>query len=538
MRAASILSPGLLVCGLAASAAAQWTTGSLSVARTRLTATCTGNEILFAGGFGGVPWAPSSVVDIHDLSTGSWRTASLSQARSDLASASLPGMAFFAGGEPASDRVDIYHQPSNSWSTATLAVPRARLAGMAVGGLVLFAGGETTAAVDIYDSSTGAWTTASLSVPRSHLAAAAVGTKALFAGGDTTGTGTASAAVDIFDSSTGIWSTRTLSEARYEIAAVTIGSKVLFAGGATAGPQTASDTVDVYDDITGAWSTMPLPTPRRALAGAATPYRAMFACGGVPDPHAIGNMYMSSTADIWDPATQSWSTRSLPTGPRVLPAAASGCFQLFIAGGDGPAGWIYSKVSIFQDLSDCNGNGVPDCQDITSGTSTDCDENGVPDDCQLAADPLLDQNLNGIFDLCECQSASFCTAAPHSGGGTATLGWWGSPSISTNSFHLRVTGGVPNAPGLFFYSTRQNQIPYGDGFLCLQGPHYRLLPAVTTDAAGMVEHHLDFQLPPASIGAGKIDLFTTWSFQYWFADPQGGPAGFNFSDGLQVMFCP
>jgi len=32
-------------------------------------------------------------------------------------------------------------------------------------------------------------------------------------------------------------------------------------------------------------------------------------------------------------------------------------------------------------------------------------------------------------------------------------------------------------------------------------------------------------------------VFDTHYFQFWFRDPLGGPAGFNFSDGLEVEFC-
>ena len=34
-------------------------------------------------------------------------------------------------------------------------------------------------------------------------------------------------------------------------------------------------------------------------------------------------------------------------------------------------------------IRDCNGNGVPDDQDIADNTSDDCNENGVPDECEL-----------------------------------------------------------------------------------------------------------------------------------------------------------
>jgi len=46
-------------------------------------------------------------------------------------------------------------------------------------------------------------------------------------------------------------------------------------------------------------------------------------------------------------------------------------------------------------LSDCNGNGVPDDQDIANGTSQDCTANGIPDECES------DCNANGESDTCD-----------------------------------------------------------------------------------------------------------------------------------------
>ncbi len=46
---------------------------------------------------------------------------------------------------------------------------------------------------------------------------------------------------------------------------------------------------------------------------------------------------------------------------------------------------------------DCNQNGIPDKQDIASGTSLDCDMDGVPDECL----PCLDPDGNGLLDPCE-----------------------------------------------------------------------------------------------------------------------------------------
>ena len=50
-------------------------------------------------------------------------------------------------------------------------------------------------------------------------------------------------------------------------------------------------------------------------------------------------------------------------------------------------------------LLDCNGNGIHDAYDLSSGTSRDCDGSGLPDECEYGAFP--DCNNNGIPDLCD-----------------------------------------------------------------------------------------------------------------------------------------
>jgi hypothetical protein len=50
---------------------------------------------------------------------------------------------------------------------------------------------------------------------------------------------------------------------------------------------------------------------------------------------------------------------------------------------------------------DCNGNGIPDAQDIADGTSLDCNSNGVPDSCDFENTTSLDCNGNGIPDECD-----------------------------------------------------------------------------------------------------------------------------------------
>ena len=48
--------------------------------------------------------------------------------------------------------------------------------------------------------------------------------------------------------------------------------------------------------------------------------------------------------------------------------------------------------------TDCNGNGLPDSQDIAAATSTDCNGNAVPDSCEVFGDANLDMTVN-ILDI-------------------------------------------------------------------------------------------------------------------------------------------
>ncbi len=50
---------------------------------------------------------------------------------------------------------------------------------------------------------------------------------------------------------------------------------------------------------------------------------------------------------------------------------------------------------------DCNGNGVPDNQDLVNATSDDCNGNGVPDECDLESGTSADCNNNGQPDECD-----------------------------------------------------------------------------------------------------------------------------------------
>jgi len=74
-------------------------------------------------------------------------------------------------------------------------------------------------------------------------------------------------------------------------------------------------------------------------------------------------------------------------------------------------GTYVGRILVF---ADCNGNGIEDAVDISSGTSQDCDANGKPDECQVP--PLCpncaDCQADGIPDKCQipplCPTCANC----------------------------------------------------------------------------------------------------------------------------------
>ncbi len=149
----------------------------------------------------------------------------------------------------------------------------------------------------------------------------------------------------------------------------------------------------------------------------------------------------------------------------------------------------------------------------------------------ISGDLTLDGSVIADWDC--AGPSNYCVLSPNSAGPGAMMGATGSSSVFDNDLLLGVSGCPTGQYGLFFYGPNQIQVPGGDGTLCVGGSLVRL-QIVQTDTFGTAFHALDLTNLP---GGNQIQAGETQNFGFWFRDPPGGSAGYNFSDGLQVGFC-
>jgi len=179
---------------------------------------------------------------------------------------------------------------------------------------------------------------------------------------------------------------------------------------------------------------------------------------------------------------------------------------------------------------DCNGNGIPDSADISSGTSTDVNGNGVPDECEI---------VGGPYCYCPAISAPCGNADPTAGCANSTgigalLGASGTSSVALDNLVLTTTQMPPSKPGLYFTGPAMiAPVPFGDGLRCVGGGITRMPPVGTSTPGGVLS------IGPGLAGTYGFLPFSTWNFQLWYRDPMGPcGSGFNTSSAYNVTFTP
>ena len=150
----------------------------------------------------------------------------------------------------------------------------------------------------------------------------------------------------------------------------------------------------------------------------------------------------------------------------------------------------------------------------------------------LALSALLCWNLPVLGD-----ASKICDGAPNSVGPGATLRWSG--SFQPGEGELRVDGLPPHAMGMVLYSYNADNLPFGNGTLCVGAPPW-IMARVRSDAAGQVRLDISAQGEDEDVRwiefAWRTYGYDTWYFQHWYRDGAAGGAQHNLSDAIRVSF--
>lgn len=269
----------------------------------------------------GLPWAPASA-------QGGWEErAPMLTPRSEQSVAELNGRIYTMGGYSgeriASDIVQVYDPRTDSWSYGpSLPGPMHHTMAASVNGRVYIIGGEYGGpgggpavylnTTYMLDEEAGTWVPrADMPTSRSGGGAAVLDGKIYVAGGRPPG-GHHFAA---YDAALNEWTALPdVPTQRNHLAVAAIGGKIHVAGGRFGGGVGSEMTAihEVYDPVTNTWSTRaPLLAPRAGVAGVAA-NGCLYAIGGEgndPDPRGIFDLN-----ERYDPGTDTWQRLApLPT---------------------------------------------------------------------------------------------------------------------------------------------------------------------------------------------------------------------------------
>jgi N-acetylneuraminic acid mutarotase len=302
-----------------AEAVGMWSpTGNMAEARRSHTSTMVaGGRVLVVGGITtGDAYLPSA--ELYNPATGTWSGAgTMTYGRSHHTATGLPnGKILVAGGfGPGALGTSELLDLSGGGGTAggNLVTPRRQHKAAALTtGKVLIAGGgggdaTPLASAELYDPVTNAFTTTgSMATGRNeHALTVLANGKVLAVGGvvstaPISATGTLTSSAELYDPFTGIWSTAgNISAPRRQHAAITLlDGRALVTGGVNAvGLGVPQSSADLYDPITNSWS------PAASMAFARTHHTATLLGDG--KVMVVGGY--AAMAEIYDPATNTWT---------------------------------------------------------------------------------------------------------------------------------------------------------------------------------------------------------------------------------------
>jgi len=230
-------------------------------------------------------------------------------------------------------------------------------AAMGIDGKIYVFGGGTSggilASVECYDPATDTWSyLASMPGPRAWLRAATAPDGTIYTFGGSTDSWP-STEVWAYDPDTDTWNTSVppMPTERRDVVAVTGVDGLIYVFGG----HWNYNTVEAFDPVNKTWHTKsPMPTGRWAAAGALGPDGKIYIAGGGISGHGDGAL---DSLEVYDPATDSWETKSpMLTGSVYLGAAFGSDGKFYAIGGElygsGRTGVVYDLIQRYDPLTD------------------------------------------------------------------------------------------------------------------------------------------------------------------------------------------
>ena len=136
--------------------------------------------------------------------------------------------------------------------------------------------------------------------------------------------------------------------------------------------------------------------------------------------------------------------------------------------------------------------------------------------------------------ICCCHARARCRCVQSPRFATKTAGA-GSASIAANNLVLTADN-LPSQPGIFIAGPAQAQVPFFNGFLCVDPGGLQRFSVVNTPAGGVITEAVD--IATSSPGGLNVVAGSSYNYQRWNRDPLAGGGNANFSDGLEVLHTP
>jgi len=218
------------------------------------------------------------------------------------------------------------HAVGGSWETkAPMPTARNYVATGVIAGKLYVATGSNTTALEVYDPASNSWTTrAPIPTNRALASADVIDGKLYVVGGCINSDCNSSPTnrLEMYDPATNSWTTKTsMPTARAAMTAGVIAGKLYVVGGFRfcSGSCPIINTLEVYDPVTNSWTTKaPMPTARAQMGGAVIDGK-LYVIGGTTNGTAPGRL---ATLEVYDPSTNAWTTKaSMPTSRLGLGAA-------------------------------------------------------------------------------------------------------------------------------------------------------------------------------------------------------------------------